>query len=119
MQFLCGCCIAAVRATRSRSEFGEDWRQGVKALWLLAAMGGAAVALAQTAGTFTATGNMTTARDGPTATLLTDGTILIVGGSNGESGTLSGAELYDPRSGTFNPIGEMTAPRAGHTATLL
>jgi hypothetical protein len=57
-----------------------------------------------------------------TATLLTNGKVLIAGGSS-QSGNslfaLSSAELYDPATGTFAPTGEMTWPQSGHTATLL
>jgi hypothetical protein len=71
-----------------------------------------------TAGSFSATGSMATARTGHTATLLSDGKVLISGGSVGTS-FLSSAELYDPESGTFSLTGAMTTPRWGHTATLL
>src|SRR5438552_10413851 len=51
-------------------------------------------------GTFTATGDTTTARlGGHTATLLKDGRVLIVGGSQ-DGGS---AEVYDPSTGTFAP----------------
>ena len=71
---------------------------------------------AQSPGTFTATGNMTTARSGHTAILLTNGKVLIAGGS---SANLASAELYDPASGTFTRTGDMTTPRARPTSTLL
>jgi hypothetical protein len=89
------------------------------------------LALAQSPGTFTATGSMTTLRVGHTATLLTNGKVLMAGGGNhGESfspdwicckamSVLASAELYDPASGTFSRTGDMTTPRTGHTATLL
>ena len=64
----------------------------VSLLWLGAASH-APIAMAQSPGTFSATGDMTTPCARHTATLLTDGTVLIVGGLN--AGTfLSSAELY-------------------------
>ena len=53
-----------------------------------------------------------------TATLLPDGTVLVVGGEN--SGVdLDLAELYDPATGNWFVLGNMNAARHGHTATLL
>ena len=65
------------------------------------------------AGTFTATGSMTVARYGHTATLLPSGKVLIAGGD--ASGT--SAELYDPTAGTFTATGTVTT--GAQTATLL
>jgi hypothetical protein len=80
---------------------------------------------AQPAGTFTATGDMNSRRLFHTATLLTDGRVLIAGGYMIDASnlnfftTLSSAEIYDPNTGTFTPTGNMTTPRGEHTATLL
>ncbi len=74
--------------------------------------------LAQSPGTFTATGSMTTARDEHTATLLTNGKVLIAGGTADPS-IWASAEIYDPGTGTFTATGNMTTPRSWHTATLL
>ena len=66
-------------------------------------------------GTFSSTGPMVTAREDHTATLLTDGRVLIAGGDNGVLDptsawhlALPSAELYDPKTGTFSPTGPMT-----------
>src|SRR5437764_15438633 len=80
-------------------------------LFLAVVLSPASLLLAQPAGTFTATGDMTRPRGGHTATLLTDGTVLIVGGAS--------AELYDPRTATFKATGNTPTPRGGYTATLL
>jgi hypothetical protein len=70
-------------------------------------------------GVFTATGNMTTARDLATATVLPNGKVLVVGGYNATSATLTSAELYDPATGVFTATGSMSVPRQEHTATVL
>ena len=70
------------------------------------------IAWTQSSGTFTVTGNMTTARAGHSATLLRNGKVLIAGGG-------SSAELYDPLAKTFILTGSMTTFRYGQTATLL
>jgi hypothetical protein len=70
---------------------------------------------------FTPTGAMATQREGQTATLLPNGTVLIAGGIRnfGYRETLRSAEIYDPGSGTFKPTADMAHHRQGHTATLL
>ena len=59
-------------------------------------------------------------RYGHTATVLTDGTVLILGGIGDSGQVLSGAEIFDLTTSTFAafPVAGITA-RAFHTATLL
>jgi len=72
-------------------------------------------------GTFSATGSMTTTRVGVgvSATRLSTGKVLIVGGQDASGGIIPTVELYDPAAGTFAPTGSMQVPRSGQTATLL
>src|SRR5579864_3478632 len=94
-------------------------------LLCLGVAGHASMVMAQSPGTFTPTGNMTTDREGHSATLLPSGKVLIAGGYRlifspaATSLVLASAELYDPSTATFTATGNMTTARAGHTATLL
>jgi len=62
---------------------------------------------------------MLTPRSKHTATLLSDGKVLIVGGAQNSDNPVSSAEIFDPSTGTFHATGSMANPRADHTATLL
>jgi hypothetical protein len=79
-------------------------------------------------GTFSLTGPMTTPCvlggqptyiAGRTASLLTNGKVLLTGGVHEDCGSFAEAELYDPSTGSFTTIGNMTRAREDHTATLL
>ena len=60
-----------------------------------------------------------TARSVHTATTLTSGQVLVVGGMADGGGSLNGVELFDPVSNSVQPLGSLAESRAGHTATLL
>ena len=64
------------------------------------------------------TGSLNTARSGHTATLLSDGRVLVAGGY-GIGGLLASAELYDPATGNWSITGSLNTARSAHTATLL
>lgn len=71
---------------------------------------------------WTATAPMHVARAYPTATLLPDGRVLVVGGTTtfAQSGqVLASAELFDPSSGTWTDTGPMVVPAYGHSAARL
>jgi hypothetical protein len=64
------------------------------------------------------TSSLNVARASHTATLLSDGRVLVAGGRNGTS-LLSSAELYDPATGQWMVTGSLNTARTAHTATLL
>src|SRR5271156_4685733 len=61
---------------------------------------------------------MSEAREEPVATLMNNGTVLIVGGQD-VTVDASGAELYDSGSGIFTDTGAIGQDRVVHTANLL
>ena len=70
-------------------------------------------------GTFAVTGSLNTARTQFTATLLTDGTVLIAGGYDSNWQALTSAEIYNPTTGVFTTTGNMGTAHVNHAATLL
>jgi hypothetical protein len=70
-------------------------------------------------GTFSpATPSLAFARYSHTATQLTDGRVLFVGGE-GAASVLGSAEIYDPAAGTVSTTGSLNTPRTAHAAVLL
>ncbi|CAF1486376.1 unnamed protein product, partial [Adineta ricciae] len=69
-------------------------------------------------GNWTTTGNMNVAREYHTTSLLSNGKVLLTGGSNG-SVYLNSAELYDPSTGNWTTTGNMSVARNQHTASIL
>ncbi|HXJ19703.1 MAG TPA: kelch repeat-containing protein [Polyangia bacterium] len=68
---------------------------------------------------WTTTGSMTIPRQGHTATLLSTGKVLVVGGTSNGSTALASAELYDRTTGTWAATGSLTGARTLHSATQL
>jgi hypothetical protein len=79
-------------------------------------------------GSFAPSANMSTTRAGHSATVQSDGTVLVAGGVTVVGRTaltafliqsLDSAELFDPTGSTFTQTGNMETPRSYHTSTLL
>ena len=69
-------------------------------------------------GAWRETTGMSTIRASHTATVLQDGTVLIVGGRGGFP-YLANAEIFDPKTESWTSIENMSTPRYDHTATML
>jgi len=73
-------------------------------------------------GSFSTTSSMDAQRFGHTASLLSDGTVLIAGGlaqPDTEDSTVDLAELYNPAKGEFAAGAALIQSRQSHTATLI
>jgi len=70
-------------------------------------------------GAWTETGPLNEARRNHTATLLSDGRVLVVGGLNGTGQRLSSAEIYDPVKGIWVMTNPVNLHRPNQSATLL
>lgn len=71
-------------------------------------------------GTFGAlAGTLLVERVAHTATLLPNGRVLLVGGTDALGVALASAEVVDPLTGTSSASGSLPEPRVAHTATLL
>ena len=70
------------------------------------------------AGDWAQSGVMNTPRANCATTLLSDGKVLVTGGTN-YSGALDSAEVRDPATGAWTPVGPMKSELSNHTATLL
>ena len=66
---------------------------------------------------FAPTGSLNDAREIVAPILLTDGTVLVAGGFNGNA--MAGAELYQPVTGTFVRTGSLITARFDHSVALL
>ncbi|MGI6524726.1 MAG: kelch repeat-containing protein [Bdellovibrionota bacterium] len=62
---------------------------------------------------------LSTSREKHTATLLTDGRVLVCGGEDSEGNDLDSTEIYDPISDCWSAGASLQLPRSGHTATTL
>ena len=69
--------------------------------------------------TWSQTGSMAQGRSLPTATLLADGRVLVLGGRDGKGNALSSAEMYDPSTHAWSIAADMADSRMFHTATFL
>jgi large repetitive protein len=70
-------------------------------------------------GTFRAAGSLHYARTGHAATLLTDGRVLVTGGSDPKGRMISRSEIYDPATALFAIGPSMKTGRSGHVALAL
>ncbi|CAF5088234.1 unnamed protein product, partial [Rotaria sp. Silwood1] len=64
-------------------------------------------------------GNMSTARQYPKSSVLSNGKVLITGGYTNGDTYLNSAELYDPATGTWTVTGNMSTGRWEHGSSLL
>ena len=76
-----------------------------------------------TTGQWTLTGDMVNSHANHTATVLSNGSVLVAGGTSFQfppgPETVSASEIYSPASGTWTAVGSLATARYFHTASLL
>jgi hypothetical protein len=87
--------------------------------WLCLIVLSLVVSLKAQAQSWSFTGSMQQARLYFSATLLTNGQVLVVGGYHRGVPGIAVAELYNPTTGTFSTTGSLNTGRYAHSATLL
>src|SRR5439155_23604168 len=70
-------------------------------------------------GNFSNAGTMSSPRQDHAAAVLSDGRVLIAGGSSDGTNALNTTDIYDPQAGSVSPGPVMSTARAKHTATTL
>lgn len=92
------------------------------ALWPMAAVTLcpiAALAANGDVGIWSPAANLMTGRAGHTATLLSDGRVLVTGGIDGQSNALTSCEIYDPTGNRWTKAAGMRTARIDHAAVRL
>jgi type II secretory pathway component GspD/PulD (secretin) len=109
--------LAIVFSLSVNSRFKANRSLLLVSLFAIGAVSTAAPALAGSGG-WNKTGSMHNGRFFTTATLLSNGQVLVAGGGL-SAATLGSAELYNPASGKWTTTGNMTTPRFLHQAVQL
>lgn len=74
----------------------------VRVIIVVVATGMVLPAFGQTSGTWESTGSLNIPRTGHTATLLSNGEVLVVGGKDSSGNVITTAELYNPNTGQWS-----------------
>jgi hypothetical protein len=93
---------------------GWGWRRASLAATAAVLLSGLFVpqlASAAGSGSFSATGSLATGRFGAAAASLTDGRVLVVGGTPNNATDLKSAEIFDPTTGNFSATTDMGTGR--------
>jgi N-acetylneuraminic acid mutarotase len=95
-------------------------RSAIPALALAGLVGGIVIPVdAAPRGTWSVTGGLHLARDGQTATLLSNGVVVVAGGETNNAGVTASTEFYDPTTAKWRVSGNLNKARASAGAALL
>jgi len=100
---------------------GQSVTQLADGRWLLLGGEGHSKIVDMRTGAATAlSANLLQGRTGHTATLLPDGSIIVLGGTDADANVINSAELFDPASASVTSLGRLALiARTGHSATVL